>query len=74
MEIYKGIGEGKVDNETLVDFLNYVFGMNGDDTSFYKLLPKLYKPEYHPEKNNFIATEDGSVTWPCIPCTEAKAT
>lgn len=59
MEIYKGIGEGKVDNETLVDFLNYVFGMNGDNTSFYKLLPKLYKPEYHPEKYNFIATEDG---------------
>ncbi|MBR6003640.1 MAG: GNAT family N-acetyltransferase, partial [Lachnospiraceae bacterium] len=59
MEIYKGIGENKCDNETLVDFLNYVFGMNGNDTSFYKLLPKLYKPEYHPEKYNYIATEDG---------------
>ena len=58
MNIYRGIGENKCDNETLVDFLNYVFGMNGDKTSFYKLLPKLYKPEYHPEKYNFIATED----------------
>ncbi len=59
MELYKGIGENRCDNETLVDFLNYVFGMNGNDTSFYKLLPKLYKPEYHPERYNFIATEDG---------------
>lgn len=59
MEIYKGIGTGKCDNEGLVDFLNYVFGMNGDKTSFYKLLPKLYKPEYRPEDHNYIATEDG---------------
>lgn len=59
MEIYKGIGTGKSDNESLVDFLNYVFGMNGDKTSFYKLLPKLYKPEYRPEDYNYIATEDG---------------
>ena len=59
MNVYKGIAEGKCDNETLVDFLNYVFGMNGDRTSFYKLLPKLYKPEYHPERYNFVTTEDG---------------
>lgn len=59
MDIYKGKGTGKCDNEGLVDFLNYVFGMNGDETGFYKLLPKLYKPEYHPEDYNFIVTEDG---------------
>ncbi|MBP5159399.1 MAG: GNAT family N-acetyltransferase [Lachnospiraceae bacterium] len=59
MDIYKGIGENRCDNETLVDFLNYVFGMNGNDTGFHKLLPKLYKPEYSPEKHNFITTEDG---------------
>lgn len=59
MEIYKGIARGKCDNESLVDFLNYVFGMNGDKASFYKLLPKLYKPEYHPEDYNYIAMEDG---------------
>lgn len=59
MEIYKGIGTDRCDNESLVDFLNYVFGMNGDGMSFYKLLPKLYKPEYRPEDFNYIATEDG---------------
>lgn len=59
MNIYKGVASGKCDNESLVDFLNYVFGMNGDKASFYKLLPKLYKPEYHPEDYNYIAMEDG---------------
>ena len=30
------------DNEDYVDFINYVFGFNGKDRSFYKLLPKLF--------------------------------
>ena len=30
------------DNEEYVDFINYVFGFNGNDRSFYKLLPKLF--------------------------------
>lgn len=59
MEIYKGIATGRCDNESLVDFLNYVFGMNGDKASFYKLLPKIYKPEYNPEDHNYIVTENG---------------
>ena len=48
MEIYKGIGTNHCDHEDLIDFLNYVFGMNGHDTGFYRLLPKLYRPHYRP--------------------------
>ena len=60
MEIYKGIGTNHCDHEDLIDFLNYVFGMNGHDTGFYRLLPKLYRPHYRPEDYNFIVTEDGT--------------
>ena len=41
MQIYKGIGTDHCDHEDLIDFLNYVFGMNGFDSGFYRLLPKL---------------------------------
>ena len=61
MEIYKGIGTNHCDHEDLIDFLNYVFGMNGHDTGFYRLLPKLYRPHYRPEDYNFIVTEDGKL-------------
>ena len=46
-KIYKGRGNG-IDREDYLDFINYVFGFNGNDTDFLKLLPKLYKPEYQP--------------------------
>jgi len=61
MEIYKGIGTNHCDHEDLIDFLNYVFGMNGNDSGFYRLLPKLYRPHYRPEDYNFIVTEDGKL-------------
>ena len=61
MEIYKGIGTNHCDHEDLIDFLNYVFGMNGHDSGFYRLLPKLYRPHYRPEDYNFIVTEDGKL-------------
>lgn len=61
MEIYKGIAAGHTGHEELIDFLNYVFGMNGTKRNFLTLLPKLYKEQYHPEDYNFIVTEDGKL-------------
>lgn len=61
MEVYKGPATGRCDNESLVGFLNYVFGMNETGMNFYRLLPKLYKPEYHPEEYNYVVIEDGSL-------------
>ena len=61
MQIYKGIGTDHCDHEDLIDFLNYVFGMNGFDSGFYRLLPKLYRPAFRPEDHNFIVTEDGKL-------------
>ena len=56
--IFKGRGEG-LDRMTYIDFINYVFGFNGHDTDFLKLLPKLYKEQYEPCYNSFVVTEDG---------------
>lgn len=42
-----------------VDFINYVFGFNGNDSDFPKLLPKLYRPELDPAYHSFNAVEDG---------------
>ena len=61
MEIYKGIGTDHCNHEDLIDFLNYVFGMNGTKSGFYRLLPKLYRPQYRPEDYNFIVTEDSKL-------------
>lgn len=59
-KIYKGRGNG-IDREDYLDFINYVFGFNGNDTDFLKLLPKLYKPEYSPCENSYVVTEDGKL-------------
>lgn len=59
-KIYKGRGNG-IDREDYLDFINYVFGFNGNDTDFLKLLPKLYKPEYQPCENSYVVTEDGKL-------------
>ena len=61
MEIYKGIAHGHVEHEDLIDFLNYIFKMNGRESGFYQLLPKLYRPSLVPEKNNFVVTENGKL-------------
>ena len=34
-----------------MDFINYVFGFNGNSSDFKKLLPKLYRPEDDPAAN-----------------------
>lgn len=59
-KIYRGRGDG-IDREDYLDFINYVFGFNGSDDDFQKLLPKLYKPEYSPCENSYVVTEDGKL-------------
>ena len=44
-----------------LDFINLVFGFNGRDPDFLKMYPNLYKAEYDPCYNNFVATEDGKL-------------
>ena len=58
--IYKGRGTPEMYDD-LMDFMNYVFGFNGNDSDFKKLLPKLYKPEYDPCYANYVVTENGKL-------------
>ncbi len=48
---------GNVDREDYVDFINYVFGMNGKDSSFIKLLPKLFKEGTDSASDTFFIKE-----------------
>lgn len=52
--------KGNVNREDYLDFINYVFGFNGADRSFEKLLPKLYKKEKNGSVDDtfFIMGED----------------
>ncbi|MBP1756301.1 MAG: acetyltransferase, family [Firmicutes bacterium] len=47
--------------EEFIDFVNYVFHMNGKDNDFYRVLPKLYKKEYHPCESNYVTLENGRI-------------
>lgn len=59
--IYRGKGTPDMLDD-YIDFINLVFGFNGRGSDdFPNLLPKLYKPEYHPCENNYIVTEDGKL-------------
>ncbi len=58
--IYKGRGTPEMYDD-LMDFLNYVFGFNGNNTDFKKLLPKLYNKEYDPTYCNYVVTENGKL-------------
>ena len=58
--VFRGKGSPEMREEYL-DFINLVFGFNGHDSDFLKLLPKLYKAEYHPCEKNYIVTEDGKL-------------
>ncbi len=44
-----------------MDFINYVFGFNGANEDFKKLLPKLYRPEDDPCGSSYIALENGKL-------------
>ena len=46
------------DYEELLDFLNMVFGFNGQENDFLKLLPKLYKVQYAPWESNYTGKDE----------------
>ncbi len=58
--IYYGRGTAEMFDDYM-DFINYVFGFNGDSNDFKKLLPKLYKYEYEPAVSSYVAVEDGKL-------------
>ncbi|MBQ9080485.1 MAG: GNAT family N-acetyltransferase [Clostridia bacterium] len=59
-EIYHGKGNESLYGEYM-DFINYVFGFNGTDRDFKKLLPKLYKPEDRPVESSYVTLDDGKI-------------
>mgnify|MGYP000271967508 CR=1 FL=1 len=58
--IYYGRGNAGMYDDYM-DFINYVFGFNGNSSDFKKLLPKLYRPEDDPAGNSYVAVEDGKL-------------
>ena len=59
-DIYYGRGTAEMFDDYM-DFINYVFGFNGDSSDFKKLLPKLYKYEYEPAVSSYVAIEEGKL-------------
>lgn len=53
--------KGYPDNHDYVDFINYAFGMNGAESSFPRLLPKLYKEGRESDKVTYFALENGRI-------------
>ena len=58
--VYYGRGTPEMFDE-YVDFINYVFGFNGNSSDFKKLLPKLYQYDYNPAGNSYVAVEKGKI-------------
>ena len=59
-QIIHGRGNAAMFDEYM-DFINYVFGFNGNQSDFKKLLPKLYRPEYDPAGHSSVTTVDGKI-------------
>lgn len=59
-EIYFGRGRREQYDEYM-DFINFVFGFNGRDNDFRRLLPKLYGEDDDPATNSYIAEVDGKL-------------
>ncbi|MBQ7354744.1 MAG: GNAT family N-acetyltransferase [Clostridia bacterium] len=49
--------KGIINREDYIDFANYVFGFNGADRSFEKLLPKLFKEGTNTAEDTFFVKE-----------------
>lgn len=49
------------DFDDLVEFINYVFSNDGEETDFRSLLPKLYKKEYKTIENHYIVKENTKI-------------
>ncbi len=59
-EIYNGRGNESLYDDYM-DFINYVFGFNGNSQDFRKLLPKLYRREDRPVESSYVTLEDGKL-------------
>ena len=59
-QVYFGRGNSELYDE-YIDFINYVFGFNGNSHDFKKLLPKLYRRELNPAASNYLAVENGKI-------------
>lgn len=57
---YYGRGNAAMYDDYM-DFINYVFGFNGNTSDFKKLLPKLYRPEDDPAGHSYVVTENGKI-------------
>lgn len=49
--------KGNINRDDYIDFANYVFGFNGADRSFEKLLPKLFKEGTNTAEDTFFVKE-----------------
>lgn len=58
--IYYGRGTAEMFDEYM-DFINYVFGFNGNSNDFKTLLPKLYKYEYKPAVSSYVAIDNNKI-------------
>lgn len=58
--VYFGRGTAEMFDDYM-DFINYVFGFNGNSSDFKKLLPKLYKYEYEPAVSSYVAVDNGKI-------------
>ena len=58
--LYKGRGTPDMYDD-LMDFMNFVFGFDGNGEDFKKILPKLYDPERDPCRSNYVVTENGKL-------------
>lgn len=56
IEIRRGRPE---EREAFLDFINLVFGYNGRENDFLKLLPKLYEAPYQPMEHNLLVLQGG---------------
>ena len=59
-EIYYGRGTAEMFDDYM-DFINYVFGFNGNSSDFKKLLPKLYKYDYKPAFSSYVTVDNGKL-------------
>ena len=59
-DIYFGRGTAEMFDDYM-DFINYVFGFNGNSSDFKKLLPKLYKYDYMPAVSSYVAVDNGKL-------------
>jgi len=59
-DLYIGRGTYEMFDDYM-DFINYVFGFNGNEKDMKKLLPKLYRQELAPAEHNFVVLEEGKL-------------